>query len=318
VLERTEASGQLLEVSADDKVLAPLPLPYHFVASALSFLRAGATIIDCASLSPSEILLLGATHGATIMYASPMQYELLSRAGGSDTLATLRRAISTSSLLSASIAERFQERFGIRLTQVYGIIEVGLPIWNSDSGSPAAALGRCAPPYAAEVRDDHGLPVSSGAVGELFVRGPGLFAGYLTGYGSSAPISRDSWFATGDLVSRDASGLITFRGRRKSVINSGGNKVFPEEVEAVLRRAPEIREVRVSAEPHPILGQLVIAEVVIKEGMPWDIQGWRALCYSELSGFKVPKEFRVVQELPQTGSGKLIRHSFQRDPEMVA
>lgn len=318
VFERTEASGRLLKVSADDKVLAPLPLPYHFVASALSFLRAGATIIDCASLTPPEILRLGAAHGATIMYASPMQYELISRTELSDTLTALRTAISTSSLLSPLIAGRFQERFGVRLTQVYGVIEVGLPIWNSDPSSPPTALGRCAPPYSAEVRDDNGIPVSDGVIGELFVKGPGLFAGYLTGEDSSVSVSPDSWFATGDLVSRDTTGLITFKGRRKSVINSGGNKVFPEEVEAVLRRAPEISEVRVSAEPHPILGHLVIAEVVVKEGVPHNIQGWRTLCYSELSGFKVPKDFRVVKELPQTGSGKLVRHSVQRARQVVA
>lgn len=318
VLDRTEVSGQLLRVSSEDKVLAPLPLPYHFVASALSFLRAGATIIDCASLSPAAILELGTEHGATMLYASPMQYELMARVPLPNALRTLRTAISTSSLLSQSIADRFQERFGVRLTQVYGVIEVGLPIWNVDPSAPPTALGRCASPYLAEVRDDSGHQVPSGVIGELFVRGPGLFAGYLTGEASGISVSPDSWFATGDLVTQDATGLLTFKGRRKSVINSGGNKIFPEEVEAVLRRAPDIRDVRVSAEPHPIIGCLVIAEVVVKEDVPHNIQGWRTLCYSELSGFKVPKEFRIVKELPQTGSGKLVRHSVQREQEMVA
>lgn len=318
VLERTEAAGQLLGVSSEDNVLAPLPLPYHFVASALSFLRAGATILDCASLNPSDTVRLGALHGATVIYGSPIQYELIARADPSHTLPRLQRAISTSSLLPHAIAERFQERFGVRLTQVYGVIEVGLPLWNNDPSAPVTALGRCMPPYVAEVRDDNGRALPYGSIGELFIQGPGLFAGYLTGEDSGASVPRNSWFATGDLVTLDASGLITLKGRRKSVINSGGNKVFPEEVEAVLRRAPEIRDVRVSAEPHPLLGCLVVADVVVRQGMSYDPQSWRTLCYSELSGFKVPKDFRIVEELPQTGSGKLVRHAMRREQEVAA
>jgi len=317
VIERAAASQQLLGVTHSDVVLAPLPLSYHFVASALSCVQAGATILDCADLIAPEMLEFGARQKATLVYASPIQYELMSRTETGHLLPTLRRAISTSALLPKRTADCFFERFGVRLTQVYGIIEVGLPLWNEFESIESTALGVCKEPYEAIVVDDHGKEVQVGEVGELAIRGPGLFSGYLLGnqIGSSPRMANacmldGEWFLTGDLVTRDELGVILYRGRKKSVINCGGNKIFPEEIEEVLRGSPDIVAVRVSAEPHPSLGSLVIAEVVVDPSqLQPSIESWRALCFNELSSYKVPKEFRIVESLPSTGSGKLVRYS---------
>lgn len=309
VCERADTSRKLIEVTHDDVVLAPLPLSYHFIASALSCVQAGATVLDCASLTAPEMLRFGIERGATIIYGSPIQYELLIRSGEAEKIPTLRRAISTSALLPAKTAEAFLERFGVRLTQVYGIIEVGLPLWNSFESINHSALGVCRAPYECRVVDELGEQVATGEVGELAIRGPGLFAGYFFGNEAGAPHRRDQWFHTGDLVVQDELGVILYKGRKKSVINCGGNKIFPEEVEEILQRAPEIEAVRVSAEPHPLLGSLVVAEVVVSAEAKPAIELWRSMCYSELSGYKVPKEFRIVDSLPTTGSGKIVRHS---------
>lgn len=318
VLERTEASRSLLAVQTSDTVLAPLPLAYHFVASALSFIRAGATILDCASLSPLEMLTLGEQHNATIAYGSPIQYDMLSRAKSDVPLSALRRAISTSALLPASIAKLFHARFNCRLTQAYGIIEVGLPLWNCEESSDPSMLGRCIAPYESAIIDDYGAPVTRDDIGELILRGPGLFAGYLCGEGAGKQHAANAWFSTGDLVIEDQQGNISFKGRKKTVINSGGNKIFPEEVEEVLSSAPQIAAARVSSEPHPLLGSLVVAEIVIAPGSSSDIDSLRSLCHAQLSDFKVPKEFRIVQALPMTGSGKIIRHNTDQSLALTA
>jgi long-chain acyl-CoA synthetase len=314
VRERTDASQHLLGVTHEDVVLAPLSLSYHFVASALSCIQAGATLLDCAQLIAPEILSLGATFDATMIYASPIQYELMVRSDTEQLLPKLRRAISTSALLPKRTADIFFQRFGIRLTQVYGIIEVGLPIWNELESIESTALGICKSPYEAIVVDEQGDKVSTGEVGELAIRGPGLFSGYLVDQqltdemGASQQTLDGGWFLTGDLVAKDELGVILYRGRKKSVINCGGNKIFPEEIEEVLRRSPDIKAVRVSARPDPFLGSLVIAEVVPSHSAPVSVDTWRALCYQELSEYKVPKEFRIVESLPRTGSGKMVRH----------
>ncbi len=313
VIVRCETSRALIGVTHEDRVLAPLPLPYHFIASALSFLQAGATIIDSATLSPFDTLGLVHQHGATMIYGSPVQYELLSRVAAGGSLGSVRRAISTSALLPKATAQLVERRFGIRLTQVYGIIEVGLPIWNDLPLDDAAALGACKAPYEAKVVRDDGTDVAPGEPGELTVRGPGLFSGYLFGDGAGASVPQDDWFRTGDIVSRDERGLLSYRGRTKIVINCGGNKVYPEEVEAVLRSHPSVQQARVIGESHPLLGSIIVAQIVLNPGTASDEHGWRSLCYKHLSGFKVPKEFRIVVELPMTGSGKIVRHASEAE-----
>ena len=289
ILERAEISRTLLGVQDTDIVLAPLPLAYHFVASALAFLRSGATIIDSVSLSAAEMLAMGELHGATLIYASPLQYELLCRSTTAETQLPLRSAFSTSALLSKSTAELFYKTFALRLTQVYGVIEIGLPIWNTLSSLEPNMLGQCKAPYECTIVDEYDSSVPSGKIGELLIRGPGLFSGYLYGRDAGVAHHNETWFRTGDLVTRDKIG-----------------------VEEVLQLAPTIQATRVFAEPHALLGSLVVAEIVLAPGATQDIESWRALCYSSLSGYKVPKEFRIIDSLPTTGSGKIIRHSRQK------
>lgn len=309
VIERARISQQLLGVQERDAIMAVLPLSYHFIASAVAFISAGANILDCASLSSAGMLELGATHNASILYASPAQYELLCRAQNAKALPNLRRAISTSALISPGIAEAFKARFKRSVTRVYGIIEVGLPLWNEGEVAEPFALGICKAPYECMLVDESGESVDATEIGELAIRGPGLFSGYLVGDGAGDRRESNQWVYTGDLVSRDSSGVITYRGRKKSVINSGGSKIFPEEVEAVLLRAPEIQTVRVSSEPHDILGSVVIAEIVLAPQAEESIEAWSSLCRDELSEYKIPVEFRIVESLPSTGSGKVIRHT---------
>ncbi len=297
VHERTDASIRLLGLTDSDVVLTPLSISYHFIASALSCLKAGATILDCSAVSADQMLNLGIAHEATVLYAAPIHYEEMSNVKLLRSFPSLRSAVSTSALLPKSVAESFFERFSIRLTQVYGIIEVGLPLWNELESMEPSALGICKHPYEACVVDEHGVAVPVGNVGELAIRGPGLFSGYLLGAASAADLFMlgGEWFLTGDLVVQDELGIILYRGRKKSVINSGGNKIFPEEVEEVLLRCPEIRAVRVSAKPDPRLGSLIVAEVVVDPEKGPAVDEWSAICKTELSSYKVPNEFIVVE-----------------------
>ncbi len=255
-----------------------------------------------------------------MVYASPTQLELLARTGKLGGLPTLRRAFSTTSLLPAHTARAFEESFGVRVTQVYGVIEVGLPLWNDRFEFLPSSLGVCRAPYEQRVVSEDGQAVAAGEVGELLLRGPGCFSGYLIGSDAGVQHPSDSWFATGDMVMCDEHGEITLCGRKKSVINCAGHKVFPEEVEAVLAQVAGVRDVRVVAESNPLLGTVVVAEIVAEgvfEGRSDTrektieelLERARAACHRELSSYKVPKEFRLVTVLPRTGSGKLIRYA---------
>lgn len=307
VLERTEVSGDLLGLKPGDVVLSPLSPSYHFIASALACVRAGATIIDCVDASAEELLALAEKHNATHIYASPEHYQLLNEVERSATLQQVRKAISTSGPLRADVAAAFEAKFSVRLTQVFGIIEVGLPLWNERSDYSAASLGVCKAPYECDVIDHTGHRVAVGEIGELMLRGPGMFSGYVLGSQQAHLHPAGSWFATGDLVKQNEDKTISFKGRKKSALTFDTVTIFPEEIEAVLQRAPEIKAVRVIESIDPELGRCLVAEVVITPLGTYAESRLRELCQKELPAHKVPKKFVLVDTLPMTGSGKVIR-----------
>ncbi len=151
---------------------------------------------------------------------------------------------------------------------------------------------------AIEDADEHG-------VGELLVRGPSLCRGYW-GHG---PLSRDGWFATGDLVSVADDGYVTIRGRRTDLIITGGHNVYPAEVEAVLAGQPGVAEVAVVGLPSDEWGETVVAFVVGDPGL--DPQSLRDVAAVELAPFKCPREVRFVDALPRNAMGKVLRKELR-------
>ena len=121
-------------------------------------------------------------------------------------------------------------------------------------------------------------------------------------------VLKNGYFLTADFASKTKDGLVKVEGREKSMLNIGGNKVFPEEVEGILETIPEIKLARITGAPHPLMGQIVQAEVVLYEGKTIDIEEVLTYCRQRLSTYKIPQRLKVVDELPMTGSGKLLRH----------
>jgi long-chain acyl-CoA synthetase len=197
----------------------------------------------------------------------------------------------------------------VPLSQALGIIEVGLPFLNVDAPREKPdSIGRPLPDFEIELRNEKGLPVSCGEIGELFLRGPGMLDAYLTPWRLRAEIFEKGWFRTGDLAVEDTEGLIRLAGRSQSVINVAGMKCFPEEIELVLCAQPEIRAARVVAKPHPKFGAVPVAELVARDPLnPPSIAAVVSHCRNSLARFKIPVEFRFVESLPLTPSGKIRR-----------
>jgi acyl-coenzyme A synthetase/AMP-(fatty) acid ligase len=246
---------------------------------------------------------------ATLIYASPLHYQRLAAEPTGLRLETVKRAISTSTGLAAGTAEAFLQRFGIPLTQAYGIIEIGLPLINLDGAHEnPLSIGAPLPDYEAALLDERGEPVPDGDEGELAIRGPGMFSAYL-----NPPTPREAalvrgWFMTGDLARRDPDGRLTVVGRKKALIIVGGQKVFPEEVEAVLNAHPAVLASRVYGKPHPRMGEAPEAELVPRPGVARpDVEELIAWCEKRLSGLKVPQKIHFVESISETLSGKIAR-----------
>ena len=310
VLDRIRAANRGLNLTCEDRVLWVLPMAYHFYVSILLYLHAGAAVVISPDYLAEGILDAASQHQATFLYATPMHVRLLTgEASGRAFPPTLKRVMSVSSRLDAETARDFLARYRTPVAQGYGIIEVGLPIMNlEEAAEHPEAIGRPLPGFEAALFDQAMRPVPEGETGQLAVRGPGLFAGYLSPPRRREEVLRDGWFLTGDLAHRDTAGRIVLDGRASSVIHVAGHKVFPEEVAAVLDRHPAVLRSRVTHRPHPQLGEAVHAQVQLRNGSPAPtLEDLFHYCRRRLSDHKVPASLEFVSRLELTPSGK-VRH----------
>ncbi|MCB9680083.1 MAG: AMP-binding protein [Alphaproteobacteria bacterium] len=309
VLERTAAAERWMGIGPGDTVVWVLPMAYHFIVTLVMYVRYGVTVAVAPDLLARTLLDTVRAHDATLLYAAPTHYRMLAADTSGLTMPTLRRAISTSAGIPHDVAVAFARRHGLPVTQVYGIIELGLPAGNLDAcAEHPDSIGRAMPGFEVQVQDDDGAPVAVGTIGHLAMRGPGMFDAYLAPFRPAADVLVRGWFMTGDLAVCDADGLITVAGRRKSMINAAGLKVFPEEVEAVLDAAPGVVASRVSGAPHPVMGEVVVAEVVLAPGVALDATALRAFVRERLSMYKVPHRITAVDAIARTATGKVARH----------
>lgn len=304
LLARITAANEGLQIGPNDRVLWMLPMAHHFAVSIVLYLYFGATTVLEHSPLREDILGTAEDHQATIIYGSPFHFAMLSGDRGAFRWESLRLAVATAAALPETTALAFEKRFEKPLHQGLGIIEVGLAVLNFTAArEKPTSLGRPMPAYEVELLDENGTPQEEG---EFNISGPGLLDAYLVPW-DAAPL-RDGWFASGDLVRRDEDGDLFLMGRKKSVINVAGMKVFPEEVERVLNEHPAVSRSRVIGREHPQMGQIPIAEIIPTDpdNPPKSIE-LQKHCRAELSAYKTPLRFSFVDELPLTASGKVKR-----------
>jgi long-chain acyl-CoA synthetase len=309
---RLAAANEALQIGPGDRVLWSLPMAHHFVVSILLYLSRGATLLLPGSPLAREVLAFAVRERATVSYASPHHYKGLAKDDSELRFADLRLAISTAEGLRAEIAEAFSKRFGLPLAQALGIIEVGLPVVNLDAAaSKPTALGRPLPAYEVWLRDETGGSVETSDpdhTGEICIRGPGLLDAYLDPWLPASELLAPDGFRTGDQGWFDADGDLHLVGRRVNRICMAGMKFFGEEVEAVLDTHPAVRESRVFAIEHAALGEIPCAQIVATDpAAPPQRPELVRHCRDQLPLYKIPREFRPVEALPRTPTGKLSR-----------
>ncbi len=318
IAARLDAANRGLGIGPDDRVLWLLPMAHHFVVSILLYLRFGATILLPAGSLARPILELASRERATVLYASPYHMNLLAKDASGLRLADLRLVISTAEGLRPEIAQAFAARFGRPVAQALGIIEMGLPVLNTASAArKPGALGRPLPDYQVWLRGDDGKPVtgptSPDRTGEICIRGPGCFDAYLEPWTPAREVLEPDGFRTGDQGFFDEDGDLFLVGRRANRINMAGMKFFSEEVEAVLDAHPRVRRSRVTPREHPHLGEVPVAEIVAADPAHAPARAELvAHCRERLPAYKIPREFTVVAELPETATGKLARPVGER------
>lgn len=308
VIERVDAANKGLQLGNSDTVVWVLPMAYHFIVSVILYVRFGAAIAVAKDFLAKNIIEITNRQNGTLLYASPLQIKLLANDAGHELMPSLKKVISTSAAISLDVCKTFKQRFNIDVSQAYGIIEIGLPILNYvKSAEHPEAVGYALPGYTVDILDENNQPLPIGQIGHLAIKGPGMFDAYLVPAALRKDVLMNGYFLTADYASKTADGMIKIEGRSKSVINVSGLKVFPEEVEAVLETIPQVKQARISSSPHPLMGQIIEAELVLHDGKTVDTEDILTYCKQRLSAFKAPQRIRVVDSLPMTGSGKLQR-----------
>ncbi|HEY3832572.1 MAG TPA: long-chain fatty acid--CoA ligase [Acidimicrobiia bacterium] len=273
-------------------------------------LRAGAAIVIMDGFTPATFAELVQRFAIRSTVLPPAAIAMLNDADDVEDLAPLRYVRSITAPLSPLAARRFVDRFGVSVLNGYGQAEIGEVIgWTAadarEHPDKVGAVGRPHPGVAIRIASDDGTEAPAGVVGALLVRPPSMAAGYASGDELDDRVDASGYVNTGDLARVDEEGFVWIEGRAGDLINRGGNKVFPEHVEEVLRLAPEVVDAAVIGRADERLGEVPVAFVV--EAAPISDDALAALCREHLVPYKVPVAFRRVDTLPRNEAGKLRR-----------
>ncbi|MBI4636545.1 MAG: long-chain fatty acid--CoA ligase [Candidatus Rokubacteria bacterium] len=215
--------------------------------------------------------------------------------------------------LPVEIVEPFEKKYGGKLLEGYGLTEATAVV-STHRYSGVRKLGSVGQPIAGvEVRivdeDDRDLPV--GEVGEVCVRGPNVMLGYYRLEAETAKALRNGWLHSGDMGRLDADGYLYIVERKKDLIIRGGFNIYPREIEEALYAHPQIAEAAVVAMPDPLMGEEVLAYVVPKGGAAPSEEDIIRFCQERLAKFKCPKRVRILDSLPKSPIGKILRKELR-------
>lgn len=299
-----------------DVVYCVIPLFHIFGLNVVlgAALHAGATLLLVQRFDPATAVESIAARGVTVIPGAPAMWSAFSQLDEipADAFAGVRRAYSGAAKLPLSVMERMRERFGLLVSEGYGLTEASPAVTSSIDIEPkAGSVGVLLPEMELRVVDDEGVDALVGDAGEIWLRGPNLFAGYLDDSEATARVlGDDGWLRTGDIGYLDDDGYLFLVDRAKDLVIVSGFNVFPAEVEEVLLTAPGVADAGVVGVPHPHTGEAVRAFVVPADGAVLDEDGLIEFCTDHLARYKCPSKILLVDELPRNVNGKLLRRSL--------
>jgi long-chain acyl-CoA synthetase len=243
-----------------------------------------------------------------VAWAQPAQLDGAAR----EEFATVRQALSGAAKLPEEIAATLEERLGILVREGYGLTEASPVVTTSVGIEPRrGSVGKALDGVEVRVVDEEDGDVLDGDPGEIWVRGPNVFAGYWEDPEATARVlSADGWLHTGDVAVVE-DGYLYIVDRAKDLIIVSGFNVYPAEVEEVLMSHPRVAEAAVVGEPDPRTGEAVVAYVALEPGPAVAPESLQAFCASALARYKCPARVEILDELPHTLAGKLLRRALR-------
>ncbi|MFZ2652460.1 MAG: long-chain fatty acid--CoA ligase [Burkholderiaceae bacterium] len=313
----------LLGFRTDDRVLLVLNITFGFGLwlSLLTLLRGG-TLVMSPKFEPEAFLRALLTERITRVAMVPTMMRVVFSDEGHATAidhvaqrGVLRQILIGGESLGVSLAQTIRRRFtGTQLIDIYGLSETSTCdffAFPADSAKTPGSIGRPSPNVSYRIADALGNPVDAGAVGELQIRSPYLMRGYLDDPELSAASYSDAWFKTGDLARERETGAVELMGRQKEVINRGGNKLSPVEIEQAICSHADVAAAMAVGIADALLGERLHVLVVPRAGVSPSIGALRQHLASRLEPFKQPDAFYVADALPLGRTGKADRGQFK-------
>ena len=306
-------------LTPDDRSLGQLPLFHIFglnVVLGLS-LAAGAAVVLLDRFDPVTTLGTLRAERCTIVAGAPPMWSAWAALPDAppDAFASVRLATSGASPLPEAVARTFQARFGLALSEGYGLTEASPVVTSSVGRARPGSIGRPLPGVEVRLVDADGDDALLGDSGEIWVRGPNVFAGYWEdAAATAAALTADGWLRTGDIAVADDDGDLTIVDRSKDLIIVSGFNVYPAEVEEVLLEHPAIGSAAVVGQDDAASGETVHAFVVPEAGSAVVEAEVIAFCAARLAGYKCPTAVTVVDAIPTGLAGKVLRRELRESP----
>ncbi len=299
-------------VTSDDVAYGVLPLTHIFGLNAVLFttLRVGGRIVLEQRFEAMASLELVERHKITLISGAPPMWQRWALCDVDPSMmASVRYAVSGASALPIETFNAIRAKYGITLAEGYGLTETSPAVtWTRGFESRAGSVGKPLPGVEVILVDPDGTIVEEGDTGEVVVRSPGVFRGYLDSpEQTESVLTEDGWFWTGDVGVFDIDGYLYLVDRLKDIVIVSGFNVYPAEVESILLEHPEVRGAIVVGTPNALSGEAVVAHVSGEVS----VDELDAFCRERLSRYKCPTEYHLVEELPVAANGKLLRRALR-------
>lgn len=317
-----QASNELMGLGADDSILMVVPLYYiHGRMQQLMHAMTGGTVVFSAGFTfPAKVHAELVQSGVRGFSGVPYHFnQLLERSKlAAQPPPSLRYVLITGGALAPAVLERLRDALpGVGIHLAYGQTEAAPRItWigPDELFVKVGSVGRALPNVKLEILGSSEEAVGPNVVGEVAAGGPNIMKGYVSGDERQlGKIDSKGRLRTGDLGRIDEDGHLFLVGRSSEMIKSAGERIFPQEIEDVLHRFPGVAEVAVIGVPDEMLGERVEAYIIPKEGVALDRGQLKAHCLAAMPFVRVPKQFVLVGELPQTASGKVSRSKLKEE-----
>ena len=304
-----------LSLTPDDRCVNVMPL-FHIhglMAAVLASLSAGASVFCTDGFNALRFFAQLEEANPTWYTAVPTMHQaILTRAGRNKKIvdnARLRFVRSSSASLPAQVMAELEQTFDAPVVEAYAMTESAHQMTCNQLPPGIRKPGTVGPAAGPEVSimDEAGELVSQGTIGEVVIRGPNVTLGYENNPTANAENFTNGWFRTGDQGMMDEDGFVTITGRLKEIINRGGEKISPREVDDVLMDHPAVQQVVTFAMPHKSLGEDVAAAIVLREGQEATEREVRDFAAEKLADFKVPRKVLFLEEIPKGPTGKIQR-----------